>query len=329
MSAPSFLDLFRTLSSFSPERVSLRGGPWEDYVPWVIANGLGPLASYNLEYRLPASGAPQWARGQLASIYQGTANDNVLKLVMFKRTVTPLEGRRFILMGGAIFAEALYPHIAFRPVIELQVLLKSMDVEPFAGFLGKAEFKPAPEDADFLSLGPTKVLTDGSTPILLFSDVLGANAAAATKALFERALPTDLYGPSVFRPTAEDALLLEVLAQARQGYAMPYLSFVDLRELVLGAPVPGRPVLHPRATPSSCAPPPASGSWSARCGRASPSSSASTPRPGRPWPRCSPSCAHPTRALLNRAVVDPLSDPSLRMPIRGADRLRRLLTGGR
>ena len=50
--APSLLDTFRVLASFSPARTSLRGAPWEEYVDWAIAQGLAPLAAYNLEYRL-------------------------------------------------------------------------------------------------------------------------------------------------------------------------------------------------------------------------------------------------------------------------------------
>ncbi len=60
---------------------------------------------------------------QLLSVYQGTANDNVMKLVNFKRVVDDLEGRKVVLLGGASFAEALYPHIAFRPVIDIALLL--------------------------------------------------------------------------------------------------------------------------------------------------------------------------------------------------------------
>src|SRR5690349_23689169 len=142
--AISLLDTFRVLSSFDPPRGSLREAPWEQYVDWAIAQGLAPLASYNLEYRLPGSGAPEWARDRLLSIYSGTVNDNVMKLANFKRCVDELEGRQLLLIGAASFADSLYPHVGFRPVLEVQVLLRRMDVEGFSGYLAQHEFRPEP-----------------------------------------------------------------------------------------------------------------------------------------------------------------------------------------
>src|SRR5271154_5669065 len=99
--ATTLLDTFRVLAAFSAPRCSLAGAPWEAYVDWAIVNGLAALAAYNLEYRLAGGDAPEWARDQLLSVYQGTANDNVMKLVNFKRIVDKLEGRRIIVLGAA------------------------------------------------------------------------------------------------------------------------------------------------------------------------------------------------------------------------------------
>ncbi|HEX8536565.1 MAG TPA: hypothetical protein VF664_03820, partial [Cystobacter sp.] len=85
--AISLLDTIRVLASFDPPRGSLRGAPWEEYVEWAIAHGLAPLASYNLQYRLPGVDAPEWVRDRLLSVYSGSVNDNVMKLVNFKRCV--------------------------------------------------------------------------------------------------------------------------------------------------------------------------------------------------------------------------------------------------
>src|SRR5439155_1178690 len=86
-------------------RAALRDEPWEQYVDWAVGQGLAPLAAYNLEYRLGGAGAPEWARDRLLSLYQGTLNDNVMKLVNFKRAVDDLEGRKLVLLGAASFAE--------------------------------------------------------------------------------------------------------------------------------------------------------------------------------------------------------------------------------
>src|SRR4051812_41520383 len=140
----SMLELFRVLSSFAPQRTNLSRAPWEEYVEWAVGQGLAPLAAYNLEYRFAGGGAPEWVRERLLGIYQGLLNDNVLKLVNFKRSVDELHGRRVAMLGSAAFAESLYPHVAFRPVAQIRLLVPPGDVEGMAGFLKGSEFKPAP-----------------------------------------------------------------------------------------------------------------------------------------------------------------------------------------
>jgi hypothetical protein len=321
--APSLLDTFRILSSFAPPRGSLKGAPWEEYVDWAIAQGLAPLAAYNLEYHLAGAGAPEWVRDRLLSIYQGSVNDNVMKLVNFKQIVDELEGRKLLVMGAAAFAEAIYPHVGFRPVLDIQVLLRRMDVEGFSGYLSQHHFKP---EKDETGSGAARLLSDGRTAIYLFADVLGPERREAIQGIFERARPWKVYGPSIFRPDLEDMVLLQCLEHARQGYQVPWLSFIDLRELVTGATFMGgvysRPlevaVLLERAK-----------EW--RLERALYTSlsiierlfpeTASTVEAARPPLR------RATRELLNRLVVEPVSVPGSRVALRGADRLRRLLTG--
>ncbi len=181
------VEIFRRLASFSPGAQSLAGAPWETYVDWAIANGLAALAAYNLEYRLAGGDAPEWARDRLLSVYQGTANDNVMKLVNFKRVVDDLEGRKVVVLGGASFAEALYPHIAFRPVIDISLLLPAADLDGFTGFLAQGQFKPAAENVR--PPGAARSLTDGRTPIHLFTGLFGPGFEAEDRALLDRALP--------------------------------------------------------------------------------------------------------------------------------------------
>jgi hypothetical protein len=321
--APSLLDTFRTLASFDPPRGSLRGAPWEEYVDWAISQGLASLAAYNLEYRLAGADAPEWARDRLLAIHQGSVNDNVMKLVNFKRTVDELEGRKLLLLGGAAFAEALYPHVGFRPVLEIQMLLQRMDVEAFANYLSRFEFRP---DNEHSGSGAARVVSDGRTAIYLFADVLGPERRAELKGVFDRARPMKVYGPSIFRPDLEDALLLLCLEHARQGYEVPWLSFIDLRELVTGATSMGgvysRPLevaaLHERAR-----------AW--RLERALYTSLSIVerlfPEAAGAVEAARPPLRRATRELLNRLVVEPVSVPGQRVVLRGADRLRRLLAG--
>ena len=230
---PATLDqLFRTLSSFAPARVDLHDGPWEAYVDWAVGQGLAPLAAYNLEYRLGGAGAPEWARDRLLSLYQGTLNDNVMKLVNFKRAIDELSGRKIIFLGAGAFVESLYPHVGFRPVSELRLLLAPEDLEPFVGFIKSAEFKreDPPED-----LGPAEAaVSDGRTLILLHCKLTPDDDG-----LRRRAQAMKVMGPSIFRLELEDAILTQVLLTARRHFEVPMLEWLDLRELILGAPSMG------------------------------------------------------------------------------------------
>lgn len=320
--APSLLDTFRVLASLDPQRTDLRAAPWEDYVDWAIGQGLAPLAAYNLQYRLAGSGAPEWARDRMLSIYQGSLNDNVMKLVNFKRAVDELEGRRVVLLGGAAFAEALYPHVGFRPVLEIQLLLQRTDLDGFANYLAQHQFKPEPDD---MGSGADRVLSDGRTPIFLYTDLLGVRRRELLRGVFERARPMKVYGPSFFRPEQEDAVLLACLEHARHGYEVPLLSFVDLRELVTGAQLLSGPYSRPLQVEAL--------KERARAWRLERALYASLAIVAELFPEAAASAraAQPplrgaTRQLLDRLVVAPTLMLGRSRALRGGDRLRRLLT---
>ena len=199
--AASMLELFRTLTSFSPPRIELKDAPWEAFVPWAIGQGLASLCAYNLEYRLGSAGSPEWVRHRLLSLYQGMANDNVMKLVNLKRSIDDLEGRKIVLVGSASFAESLYPHVAFRPVIDVRLLVPAADVEPLTTWLRRSEFKAeAVEDRG----GAAKVLNDTRTQIFLHGGFF--EDKAQNDSLMSRTLPMKPFGPSARRLDLEDAL---------------------------------------------------------------------------------------------------------------------------
>ena len=155
---------------------------------WAIAQGLAPLAAYNLEYRLAGARTRPSGRGTGCSpSTRARVNDNVMKLVNFKRIVDELEGRKLLLLGAAAFAEALYPHVAFRPVLDIQLLLRR------AGRGGLRRLPhPAPSsspETDEGNSGAARVLSDGRTAIYLYADVLGPAARARSQGIFERAKP--------------------------------------------------------------------------------------------------------------------------------------------
>jgi len=320
--ATSLLDLFRVLSAFSPKRVDLKDAPWEPYVDWAIGQGLAPLAAYNLEYRLGLCGAPQWARDRLLSIYQGSANDNVMKLVNFKRAVDELEGRRIVLVGAASFAECLYPHIAWRPVIDVRLLVPPGDVDPFVSWLRRAEFKAA---AGAPAPSGERVLSDSRTTLYVHGTLM--KDPAHDQAMIARALRLKVYGPSMLRLDLEDALLTHVTLMSRAGFDVPMLEFLDLRELVLGAPSmggdysrePKAEVVLERAKQFGVE----RALWAALgvVERLFPETEAAVAR-------LRPALSLPTREVLNRLVVAPLSEVGRTDEFRGEEALRTLLAGG-
>lgn len=320
--AVSMLDLFRTLTSFAPARADLSQAPWEQYCDWAIGQGLASLSAYNLEYRLGAAGSPEWVRHRLLSIYQGLANDNVMKLVNLKRCIDDLEGRRIVLVGAASFAESLYPHVAFRPVIDVRLLVPRADVEPLAAWLRRSEFKPEPGAVD--AAGAARVLTDTRTLLFLHGGLF--EDRAEDDALLARTLPMKAFGPSARRLDLEDALLVHVLLMARQGFEVPMLEFVDLRELVLGAPSMGG--AYSRAVDGGVVLARAR-AW----GLERPLYTALSVVE-RLWPEMSaavrallPGLSFPVRQLLERLVVAPLAEVGRTEGFKGEEALRSLLAG--
>ncbi len=317
----TLLDLFRELSSFEPARRPLADAPWEEYVDWAIAQGLAPLAAYNLEFRLGGAGAPEWARERLLSIYQGSINDTVMKLVNFKRAVDGLTNARVALLGGISFIEALYPHAGFRPLLDIQLLAHPPALDAVLARLQEADFRLE------LNEGSTRVLSDGRTQIRVSAHLLPSARRAEDDALLARALPLPVYGPSMFRLELEDAILALSLEHAREGYEVPMLSFVDLRELLSGAPsvsgpysrAPDFDLLKARAA-----------TW--RIERALFTSVSIVqrlfPQVDVAVEKAKPPLRAATRDLLERLIIAPVSQLGRTRVTKGADRVRRLLAGG-
>jgi Uncharacterised nucleotidyltransferase len=224
------LQLFQLLSSFQPKKTDLADAPWDAYVDWAIAEGLGPLAAYNLEYKLGQCRAPQWAKDRLLSVYQAVANDNVMKLVNFKRTLAELEGRRLVVLGAACFAESLYPHVAFRPVAELSLWVTPADVAPLVGYLGHAGFAKVSESDSLVTLSDTR------STLLIYRVIFGQ---ALDESVLADAEPMPVYGPSLYRLPLEAALAVEARLAEQAEYQLPRIVLVDVRELLLGAPMMG------------------------------------------------------------------------------------------
>jgi len=319
--ATTLLELFRVLTSFQPARRSLADAPWDQYVDWSIGQGLAPLAAYNLEFQMGGAGAPDWARDRLLSIYQGSINDTVMKLVSLKRAVDALSGERLVLLGGASFIEALYPHIGFRPLLDIQLLAQPRAFDALLACLQEADFRLQPDG------GGARTLSDGRTQVIVLTNLLPAARRLEEEGLLARAIPLPVYGPSMFRLDLEDAILALSLEQARAGYEVPMVSFVDLRELLAGAPSVSGPYsrspdfeqLKSRAA-----------AW--RIERALFASASIVqrlfPHVDVAAEKAKPNLRAASRDLLDRTIITPVSQLGKTRVAKGADRLRRLLAGG-
>lgn len=320
--AVSMLELFRTLTSFSPPRTELKDAPWEAFVPWAMGQGLAPLAAYNLEYRLGSAGSPEWVRHRLLSLYQGMANDNVMKLVNLKQCIDDLEGRKIVLVGSASFAESLYPHVAFRPVIDVRLLVPQADVEPLTTWLRRSEFKVEEGVTD--RAGAQKVLSDTRTQIFLHGGFF--TDKAQNEALLARTLPMKPFGPSARRLDLEDALLVHVLLMARVGFEVPMLEFLDLRELCLGAPAMGGVYSRPMDA-SVVATRAASWKLDRALWCALGVVEQLWPETAASVAKLKPDLSFPVREVLERLVVKPLSEVGRTEGVKGEEVLRSLLAG--
>lgn len=211
-------------------------------------------------------------------------------------------------------------------MIDVQVLLRPEDLQGFANFLGGSALTPAPE----LERPPglALLLSDGRTHVALYSGLLGDALEGEEAAIFERALPLRAYGESFFRLDLEDAILALCLEHAREGYEIPLLSFVDLRELLLGAPSMGGQYSRPVDFEALEA--------RARAWRVERALYASTAIAAQLFPEVADAAARAaaripraTRALIDRLLLRPVGALAKTRQVRGVERLRRVLTGGR
>ncbi|MBI5544034.1 MAG: nucleotidyltransferase family protein [Deltaproteobacteria bacterium] len=231
------LDALRLLTSLELPHRRATSGPrehlqvrWAEVADTAVFHGLAPLVSYNLEYRLGGAGAPEEIHDQLLGYYHGTLTDNVFKLVHLKRLLCGAEDVEVVLLEAAAYADALYPHVAFRALPELRLLVRRGDFPKLASAGGPLGLRIEGVEGDAV------VLTDGRVRFLLHDALFGQRWGAAEEEIWARGAPAKAFGPRVRRPAIEDAILVQVVLMARSAFASPLIEYVDLRELVLGSP---------------------------------------------------------------------------------------------
>ena len=313
--------LLAELTSFRPDapRPRAAGADWREIARLAFEHGLAPMISYQLEYRWPGLGAPEEVREQLLAVYQGTLGDLVFKLVRLKEALRGEEMPPAALLGGAATADAFFPHVAFRPTPELEILVRPAEREAAARAFAREELRPGRP-------GPGGTPFSDGRLVLWVRTALPALAPSAPRVdeLLERSIPARAYGPNARRLAPEDALLSAVAALADEGLVAPRLAFVELRELLLrggGFWEPEGPALDPARLRER-----------AREGGLSRALWAALEIVARLFPEAAdrartlaPELPARARALLRRLVVEPMLDPRRLRLVRGERALRRAL----
>lgn len=310
------------LTSFDPPREFEPPADWEAAVRFLAHHGLAGIVAYNLTYRLPVQAAPMAVKDVLLGYHQGTVNDNVFKLVTLKGALRDIGGAPAILLDAASFSDGLYPHIGFRPIPDVRILVREEDLPGVVKGVSREGFAPVTADEPDPD-APAAVLSNARFLLKFYTHILPAGGEGT---LFERTVRAPAYGPSVQKLAAEDALLLHVLSLARRGFVAPLVELVDLRELVRGGAGsrggPGAP-LEPasvvqRARAYGVERPLYAGMQLVRWYFPDVETQATA---------LLPDLGAAVQALLDTVVVGPARDPERKRQLRGLDRLVRHLIG--
>lgn len=222
------LPAIRALASFDPP-AELPPCDLDALQPVLIAHGLAPLASYHIEHTRLAVGLPDAFREALLAVFQGTVNDNVLKLVTLRNVLKDAPGVPVVLLDGASYVDWLYPHMAWRPVSDLRLAVRGADGPAFAAATA-AGLRLERTEHD----GRVAIFSDGHIEVTLQEGLWPGGAEDAP--LFERAVPYKAFGPRAGRPAPEEALLCAAGDLGQAGLWAPLLRYLDFRELLrLGA----------------------------------------------------------------------------------------------
>jgi hypothetical protein len=219
----ALLDAIRALTAFEPPP-TLPACDLEQLARVLTAHGLAPLASYQVEHTRLGAGLPTSFREALLGQYQGVANDNVLKLVGLRGLLRAAPEVPVVVLDAVAYVDWLYPHLAFRPVIDLRIALRGEDGPRFAAAVAGQMAARTEQD------GRVAVFTDGRMTLTAQEGLWPGGPADAE--LFARSVAYRALGQSASRPSPEDALLATVADQALQGLLAPLVTFVDLRELL-------------------------------------------------------------------------------------------------
>ena len=220
----ALLPALRALTAFEPP-AELPPCDLELLAQVLTAHGLAPLASYHLEHTRLGAGQPDSFREALLAVFQGTVNDNVLKLVTLRNVLKDVPDLPVVLLDGAAYVDWLYPHMAWRPVSDLRLAVRGRDGAAFAaGTAAGLRLERTEHD------GRLAVFSDGHIELALQEGLWPGGRE--DEALFARGTPYRAFGPRASRPSLEEAVLCAVGDLAQLALWAPLLRYLDLRELL-------------------------------------------------------------------------------------------------
>jgi len=230
------------LTSFTREVVPRPppGLDWEDLAEVAELQGLGGIVSYQLDYRFLARvRPPPWFRERLLMTFNGQVNDNLLKITHLRRVLSEDGMPPVMLLGGVALGDSFYPHIAFRPLPEIDLWVRAPHLAQFAAAIAEAGLPSHPlgERRDQRSVAARFANPDIDLQAWLRPPGLPISQAAAAD-WWDRSLAAPVFGPAAHRLDPADSVCALIAALALEGFAVPRVLLIDLREMIHRADTP-------------------------------------------------------------------------------------------
>ena len=225
------------LTSFTREVVPRPppGLDWEELADVAELQGLAGIISYQLDYRFLARvRPPPWLRERLLMTFNGQVNDNLLKVTHLRRWLSEEGVPPVLLLGGISLVDTFYPHLAFRPLREVDIWVQPAQLAQFAAAIAEAGLPAGPvgagteTSARWRRDSRTPTSTSGSGCVRR-----GYRSRRLPRAwLWDRSLAAPVFGPAAHRLDPADSVCALIAALALEGFAVPRVLLIDLREVI-------------------------------------------------------------------------------------------------
>ena len=212
------------------------GGPLDDAGWWQLATLAVEQRCAPLVLRSVDARAPEAA---VAKLRTETVDAVALAEVRFgtlRGALSALGSIDAVVLKGAAYAGPLYGEPHLRPMTDVDLLVEPAAAREAVHRLERAGFRPAKGARGGIYEDPgyhERCLTDGRVVVEVHRGFAqGARARFDVPALLARRVPAPDLGPNAHRLAWDDALVYHCFHQALHEYAHPFVSYVDLREML-------------------------------------------------------------------------------------------------